>query len=122
MAIAAAAVQDRITDSQVAIGTPAYMSPEQGAAGTSLDRRTDVYSLGVVAYEMLTGSVPFSGPTPQVIQARKLRDPVPPMRTVRSSVPSRVEAAVTRALAVSPSDRFRSAGEFVAALSTPMTS
>jgi serine/threonine-protein kinase len=111
-----AAVAERLTDSQVGIGTPAYMSPEQCVGGASVDAATDIYALGVVAYEMLTGCVPFSGPTPQVIYARKTLDPVPSIRTVRASIPPHVEDAITRALAAHPDGRFASAGDFVRAL------
>jgi serine/threonine-protein kinase len=110
------AVQERLTDSQVVIGTPAYMSPEQSVGGSPVDRRTDVYSLAVVAYEMLAGCVPFGGPTPQAIHVRKVRDPMPPLRTVRTETPGPLEAAIMRALAVDPAKRFDTAGDFVAAM------
>lgn len=107
-----AAVGSNLTDAQLAIGTPAYMSPEQSTGGQHVDACTDVYSLGILAYEMLAGTVPFSGPTQGAIQARKLFDPVPPLHTVRSTIPPGMEAAITRALAVIPADRFPSAGAF----------
>ena len=75
-----------LTDSQLVIGTPAYMSPEQSTGGQHVDACTDVYSLGVLAYEMLAGAVPFTGPTPGAIHARKLFDPVPSLHTVRSTI------------------------------------
>jgi serine/threonine-protein kinase len=117
-AIDVAAGQE-LTDSQLAIGTPAYMSPEQGTGGDKVGAATDVYSLGILAYEMLTGGVPFTGPTPWAIQARKLLDPVPSLRTVRSTIGRGVEAAVKRALAVTPADRWPSAGAFARALTAP---
>ena len=113
------AVQERLTDSQVVIGTPEYMSPEQSVGGEAVDRRADVYSLAVVAYEMLAGCVPFSGPSPQAIHMRKVRDPMPRLRTVRSDTPVELEAAIRRALAVEPANRFETAGEFVAATTAP---
>ena len=108
-----------LTDTQIVIGTPAYMSPEQSAGGGHVDARTDVYSLGILAYEMLAGTTPFTGPTQWAIHARKLIDPVPPLHTLRASVPPGMDAAITRALAVVPADRFPSAGEFARSLSTP---
>ena len=116
-----AAVQERLTDSQVVIGTPAYMSPEQSEGGSPVDGRTDVYSLAVVAYEMLAGCVPFGGPTPQAIHTRKVRDRVPPLRTVRAETPAHLEAAIMRALAVDPAKRFETAGDFVEAMIQPPT-
>lgn len=115
------AVQERLTDSQVVIGTPAYMSPEQSEGGSSVDGRTDVYSLAVVVYEMLAGRVPFGGPTPQAIHVRKVRDRMPRLRTVRAETPAHLEAAIMRALAVDPSKRFGTAGEFVGAMTEPPT-
>lgn len=99
-----------ITDEQVRVGTPLYMSPEQ-AQGHPLDGRSDLYSLGCVLYEMLTGSPPFSG-TPQAIIARHVSDPVPSIRTVRPDVPLALERAVLKSLAKLPADRFASAREF----------
>jgi serine/threonine-protein kinase len=92
------------------------MSPEQAAGEQELDGRTDVYSLGVVLYEALAGELPFSGPTPQAIIARRLTEAPQPLRQTRESVPPWVELAVTRALAKAPADRFRTAAEFAEAL------
>jgi serine/threonine-protein kinase len=111
-----AAGGERLTKTGLALGTPAYMSPEQAAAGSRLDARSDIYSLGCVAYEMLAGAPPFTGPTAQSILARHAVDPVPPLHTVRSTVPKPVEYAITRALAKVPADRFVSVGEFAEAL------
>lgn len=102
-----------ITDSSggFAIGTPAYMSPEQWD-GMPADARSDTYSLGCVVYEMLCGVPPFDGPSAQVIAARHRTQPMPPVRTVRPSLPVAVEQAVERALAKQPADRFQSVMEF----------
>jgi len=108
---------DQITDEQVRVGTPAYMSPEQGQ-GNALDGRSDLYSLGCVLYEMLTGSPPFSGPSPQAVIARQVIDPVPAIRTVRPDVPVALERAVMKSLAKLPADRFASAREFAEVLRT----
>ena len=100
---------DVLTATGIAVGTPEYMSPEQASADRSVDRRTDVYALGCVLYEMLAGSPPFSGRTVQWVIARHRQDPVPSIRQVRDTVPAHVEAAVVRALAKVPADRFASA-------------
>jgi serine/threonine protein kinase len=105
-----------LTETGLAVGTPAYMSPEQASADCYVDGRTDVYSLGVVVYEMLAGQPPFTGRTAQAILARHVVDPVPPLRTVRPAVPRALEDAVTRALAKVPADRFASAAAFSCAL------
>ena len=110
-----AAGGDRLTQTGVAIGTPSYMSPEQ-ATESAVDGRTDIYSLGCVAYEMLTGSPPFTGATTQVVLARHSVDTVPLIRLVRPSVPEPVERAVLRALAKVPADRYATALEFAEAL------
>jgi tRNA A-37 threonylcarbamoyl transferase component Bud32/TolB-like protein len=107
---------DRLTETGLALGTPAYMSPEQAAVGSRLDGRSDIYALGCVAYEMLAGAPPFTGPTAQSILARHAVDSVPPLHTVRATAPASVEYAITRALAKVPADRFTNANEFADAL------
>jgi TolB-like protein len=104
-----------VTSTGLALGTPAYMSPEQAVGDPAVDARTDVYALGCVLYEMLAGEPPYAGPTPQAIVARRLSDPVPSVRRLRDSVSSAVDAALSRALAKVPADRFASAGAFVVA-------
>ena len=116
-----AAGGEQLTSSGIVVGTPAYMSPEQGSANNQIDARSDIYSLGCVLYEMLAGMPPFSGPTAQVLLARHSIDAVPPLRTVRQTVPVAIEAAILRALAKSPADRFSSAELFATALSDPTT-
>ena len=106
----------KLTETGLALGTPAYMSPEQAAADSHLDGRADVYALGCVLYELLMGQPPFTGPTAQAILARQAVDPVPSLRTVRGTVPHSVEAAIVRALAKVPADRFPTAGRFAEAL------
>ncbi len=106
----------RLTETGLSIGTPAYMSPEQAAAERTLDARTDIYSLGVVLYEMLAGEPPFTGPTAQAIIAKRLSGPAPSVRVVRPGVPRYVEQALATALAPVPADRFPSMAAFSAAL------
>jgi serine/threonine-protein kinase len=107
-----AAGSDRLTETGLALGTPAYMSPEQTGSDQALDGRSDIYSLGCVAYEMLGGEPPFTGPSPQAVLARHSVDPVPHLRTLRRTVPRDLERAVERALAKVPADRFRTAAQF----------
>ncbi len=114
-----AAGSDRLTETGIALGTPAYMSPEQGAEDGLVDGRSDLYALACVIYEMLTGTPPFTGPTAQAILARHAVDPVAPIRTVRDTVPSGVERAVLKALAKVPADRYPDATEFARALTAP---
>jgi serine/threonine-protein kinase len=105
-----------LTETGMAIGTAAYMSPEQASAARQIDGRSDIYSLGCVVYEMLAGEPPYTGPTAQAIIAKRFSDPAPSVRHVRHSVPANVDQAVTRALAQVPADRFATAAEFARAL------
>jgi eukaryotic-like serine/threonine-protein kinase len=107
--------EDRLTETGLSLGTPAYMSPEQACAEPNIDRRTDLYSLGCVLYEMLAGEPPYTGPTPQVIVARRLTEPPPRLRTIRDA-PESLEQAIHRALARNPADRFATARDFARAI------
>jgi serine/threonine-protein kinase len=91
------------------LGTPAYMSPEQ-ATGDTIDARSDLYSLGVVLYEMLAGQVPFRGDSPTAVMMKHLSEPPPPPRAHNANIPEAVEAVVLRALAKKPGERFPTAG------------
>ena len=118
--IALAAVRSdggsRMTETGMSLGTPHYMSPEQAMGERDLDARTDVYALGCVLYEMLTGEPPFSGPSAQAIIAKVMTErPTAPSAT-RDTVPEAVEEAVLTALAKLPVDRFATAAEFATAL------
>lgn len=114
-----AAGDGTLTQSGVAVGTAAYMSPEQAAGESELDGRTDVYSLGCLLYEMLAGEPPFTGPTAQVVISRRFVEDPPSVRRFRQSVPEWIEHAILVALAREPADRFPSAAQFREALSNP---
>ncbi len=107
----------QITGTGLAIGTPAYMSPEQAEASVRLDARADIYSLGCVLFEMVAGEPPFTGKTTHAILARQSQETAPLARTLRASTPIIVDQAITKALAKSPADRFQTAEEFARALS-----
>ncbi len=110
--------RSRLTASGISVGTPAYMSPEQASAERSLGAASDVYALGVVLYEMLTGEPPFSGPTAQAVIAKVMSEAPIALRLRRSTVPLAVDAAVATALAKVPADRFATAAQFAEALRT----
>ena len=99
------------TNTGAVIGTPAYMSPEQGQ-GIKLDQRSDIYSLGIVLYEMVTGRIPFDAETPFAIIFKHLYDPLPLPSTIRPDTPGPIERVILKALAKNPADRFASAKEF----------
>jgi tetratricopeptide (TPR) repeat protein len=111
-----AAGADQLTQTGMAIGTPAYMSPEQAVGDPHLDGRSDVYALGCVLYEMLSGHPPFMGTTPREVIARHTIDAVPPLRTARPTIPPNVDETVIRALAKVPADRFATAHDLAEAL------
>ena len=106
----------RMTQTGLSLGTPQYMSPEQAMGERAIDARSDVYALGAVTYEMLTGDPPFTGSTVQAIVARVLTDRPAPIRTTRDTVPAHMEAAVMTALAKLPADRFEGAIAFADAI------
>ncbi len=112
---------DPMTESGMAMGTPAYMSPEQIVSDAEVDGRTDVYALGIVLYEMLAGEPPFRGRDSRAVLARQMVDSVPPLRTVRDTVPPAVERTVTAALAKAPADRIPSAKHFAQAMADART-
>jgi eukaryotic-like serine/threonine-protein kinase len=106
----------RLTESGMAIGTAAYMSPEQASAATHIDGRSDVYSLGCVLYEMLAGEPPHTGPNAQAIIARAMTERPRSIHTIRPRVSPSLEAVTARAMAITVADRYASAAEFVRAL------
>jgi len=105
-----------LTQPGMAIGTPAYMSPEQAYGDTELDARSDEYSLACVLYEMLSGATPFIGPTAAAIIAQRLTDKPKSLTAVRPGLPTGLSKAVARALAKEPADRFPGTAEFAAAI------
>jgi len=108
-----------VTPTGIAVGTPAYMSPEQASAANHIDARSDLYSLGCVMYEMLTGEPPYTGATAQAIAARRSEEPPRPIRTVRPTVTPQLEATVLQLLAKAPADRFSTASQVMTALPLP---
>ncbi len=114
-------VGESTTATGLVVGTPAYMSPEQIDGSQYLDARSDIYSLGCVLYEMLVGEPPFKGSTVTAIIANVLTGPVPSPRASRELVPEAVDAAVRKAMATLPADRFSTAAQFAEALGTPAT-
>jgi serine/threonine protein kinase/tetratricopeptide (TPR) repeat protein len=106
----------RLTDSGVAMGTPGYMAPEQVAGDRGVDGRADIYALGVVAYEMLAGTPPFTGPTAQAIITAHLTRTPPEIRWAREDVPRPLAHAIRTALEKDPELRFRTAADFRDAL------
>jgi TolB-like protein len=106
----------RITQVGAAVGSPTYMSPEQAGGEPQVDGRSDVYSLGCVLYEMLTGQPPFTGPTALAIMVSRLLDTPPPLRVMQPGLPASLQALVDKALTRDRADRFASARELASAL------
>jgi len=106
---------EKFTATGSLVGTPAYMSPEQGR-GDKIDARTDIYAVGVILYEMVTGRVPFEAETPVAVVLKHIQTELPPVRSLNPEVPEAVEAVIAKALAKDPADRFATAGEMVQAL------
>ncbi len=114
-----AAAGGRMTETGLSLGTPHYMSPEQATAEREITSRSDIYSLGSVLYEMLTGNPPFTGATAQQIIMKIITATAEPVTMYRKSVPPHVAAAIARALEKLPADRFESAKAFADALVNP---
>ena len=116
-----AAGGERLTETGLSLGTPEYMSPEQASGDRHLDARSDIYSLGSVLYEMLSGEAPYTGPTVQSIVAKVLTEPPRNIRIARDTVPEIIERATMKALAKLPADRFATAAELAEVLSSSMS-
>jgi serine/threonine-protein kinase len=115
--------ENRLTQAGLALGTPAYMAPEQATGERTADARTDQYSLAIVCYEMLAGRPPFVGATGAAVIAQRFTAPPPSVRVERRDVPEAADRALRRALALEPANRFGSTIDFVRALGvgTPPT-
>ena len=105
-----------LTQVGMSLGTPAYMSPEQGAGESELDGRTDIYSLGCVLYEMLAGRQPFTGPTAAAVIAKRFMETPTMLREIDGTIPAELETIVTRSMAREPTDRYATAEIVHAAL------
>ena len=115
-AVGQAAQAERLTEAGIAVGTPAYISPEQAGGEDSVDGRSDVYSLGCVLYEMLAGEPPFHGRTAREVIMKHFAAAPRPLRELEPEAPLALCAAINRAMAKNPDERFVSAGDFAAAL------
>ncbi len=104
-----------LTGTGAILGTPAYVSPEQ-AGGNLVDQRTDIYSLGIVLYELVTGRVPYEGETPMGVVVKHIIEPLPMPRSLKPDLPEEVERVILKALAKDPADRYERAGELAEAL------
>jgi eukaryotic-like serine/threonine-protein kinase len=110
-------IDEMWTGTGLTLGQPEYMSPEHASGGVEIDGRADLYSLGCVLYEMLTGAPPFTGGAPHALLMRTLKETPVPIRAVRDGVPDDVGTTVDRLLAKAPSARFPDAEHLVATLS-----
>ncbi|MFC1639347.1 protein kinase [Gemmatimonadota bacterium] len=111
-----------MTTAGVALGTPAYMSPEQATADPHIDHRADIYAIGALAYELLAGRAPFVGATPQAILAAQVTEQAEPVSRYRDQVSAELEAVVMECLAKKPADRFQTAEEILPYLESMATS
>jgi tetratricopeptide (TPR) repeat protein len=121
-AVSEATGRQELTTAGVALGTPAYMAPEQAAADPHLDHRVDIYAVGALAYEMLTGRPPFVAPSPQAVLSAHMTEVPQPCATRRPAVPDALNALVMRCLEKHPADRWQRADELLPqleALTTP---
>jgi serine/threonine-protein kinase len=111
----------KLTSTGIAVGTPLYMSPEQATGSQDVTPASDIYSLACVLYEMLAGEPPYTGPTTRMVTVKRLTDPVPSVRRLRSATPVHVDEALIKALQKVPVDRFETATELMEALTAPST-
>src|ERR1019366_5898004 len=115
-AVSEATGRNTITTLGVAVGTPTYMSPEQAAADPHIDHRSDIYAVGVMAYELLAGRPPFTGATPQQVLAAHVTEAPDPVSKRRPGIPAALEQVVMKCLAKRPADRWQTADELLAQL------
>lgn len=121
-AVSQAVTEPSLTTGGLSLGTPAYMAPEQAAADPHIDHRADIYAVGVVAYELLTGAPPFGGDSPQAMMSAHVVEAPKPIDAGRPTIPGQLATIVMRCLEKRPADRWQSAGELLAefeALATP---
>lgn len=121
-AVSEATGRDKLTTAGVALGTPAYMSPEQATADPHVDHRADIYALGAMAYELLSGRTPFTGATPQSILAAHVTQEVESVRKYRDQVPVGLDSVIMKCLAKKPADRWQTADEIIPHLEAVGTS
>jgi len=120
VARAVSEVAEKLTATGMIVGTPTYMSPEQASGDKAIDGRSDIFGLACVLYEMLAGEPPFKGPNPQATLMRRFMGPPRPLRPM-VLIPEHVEAAIVRALAREPAERYATADEFADALAGKAT-
>src|SRR5436190_8158537 len=110
----------KITSSGAIMGTPAYMAPEQGQ-GTSVDQRSDLYALGIILYELVTGRVPYTAETPIAIVFKHISDPLPSARKLNPNLSEEMERVLFKALAKNPDDRYQTAEDLVRAVQSAIS-
>src|SRR5687768_7080214 len=120
-ALSEATGKNRITTAGVALGTPSYMSPEQAVADPHVDHRADIYAIGVVGYEMIAGTPPFTGGSPQQVLASQVTELPRPVTTRRPAMPPILAAAIMRCLEKKPADRWQSADDLLAQIEAAQT-
>src|SRR4051812_11252532 len=120
-AVSEATGRQQFTTAGVALGTPAYMAPEQATADPNIDHRADIYALGVLGYELVAGRPPFVGRTAQEVLAAQVTQQPPPLCSQRPACPPGLEAVIMRCLEKRPADRWQSADELLAQLEPPLT-
>src|SRR4051812_2779946 len=115
-AVSEATGRQNLTTAGVALGTPAYMAPEQAAGEPNIDQRADIYALGILGYELISGRTPFTGRTSQEVLAAHVTQPPAPLCQHRPACPAELEGVIMKCLAKRPADRWQTADELLAVL------